>query len=276
MVTVDILCEVDRESCDAHPCLTGGICRETVDDFTCNCPMGYGGKRCETYISECASSPCENGAQCIDRIGLFECVCRPGFTGIRCHINDDDCQPGLCLNGGTCLDGVNSYKCRCTSGFTGSNCQNSIDVEHFNRTDITEAELCLRHKWTKKSGNGICDSVCNYYICGYDGGDSSAGTNPFEKCQSSSYCAHVFRDGKCDPAFNNEECLFDGFDYDKSEERCSMKEFGVKNYNNGRCDEQCNVVGCGWDGDDCVVKKNNNLLSGEVIMILLISPAEFL
>ncbi|MFH4983907.1 hypothetical protein AB6A40_010616 [Gnathostoma spinigerum] len=77
-------------------------------------------------------------------------------------------------------------------------------------------------------------------------------------------------------ACNNEECLFDGFDCDKSEERCSMKEFCVKNYNNGRCDEQCNFVGCGWDGDNCVAKKNNNLLSGEVIMILLISPAEFL
>lgn len=48
-------------------------------------------------------------------------------------------------------------------------------------------------------GNQICDQACNYYACGYDGGDCSAQTNPFKNCDSPSYCAHVFRDSKCDP-----------------------------------------------------------------------------
>ncbi len=104
----------------------------------------------------------------------------------------------LCLNGGTCVDGVNAYRCRCARGFTGKNCQISIELDVYNETDRLESQLCKKHECTRKAKNGICDAVCNYYACGYDGGDCSAGTRPFDNCTAPSYCAHVFRDGKCD------------------------------------------------------------------------------
>lgn len=94
---------------------------------------------------------------------------------------------------------MNAYRCRCQRGFTGKNCQYQVDLEQFNRTDILENEICVENDCAKKAKNGICDSVCNYFVCDYDGGDCSAGTKPFEKCASPSYCAHVFRDHKCDP-----------------------------------------------------------------------------
>lgn len=38
------------------PCLNGGRCEDGVNQFICQCPPGYGGKRCEKDIDECDSS----------------------------------------------------------------------------------------------------------------------------------------------------------------------------------------------------------------------------
>ncbi|XP_072178431.1 brevican core protein-like isoform X2 [Diadema setosum] len=41
-------------SCIPDPCLNGGTCSETLEDFECHCPVAFVGKRCET--SACPSS----------------------------------------------------------------------------------------------------------------------------------------------------------------------------------------------------------------------------
>ncbi|VDN04815.1 unnamed protein product [Thelazia callipaeda] len=182
----------------------------------------------------------------------------------------------LCLNGGTCVDGVNSYRCRCQRGFTGRNCQHQIDLEQFNVTDLLEQELCAKHDCAAKAGNKVCDQTCNYYACNYDGGDCSAGIKPFEKCQSPSYCAHVFRDEKCDLLCNNQDCLFDGFDCDGIPERCPKNDYCAGHYGDGQCDQECNIISCGWDGGDCNLIDSDTSLTGNIIVVLLISPEEFL
>ncbi|VDM39507.1 unnamed protein product [Toxocara canis] len=270
-------CENDVDDCMPNPCKNGARCVDEVNGYHCECLAGFTGAQCATNIDDCASSPCENGATCLDRINGFECVCRPGFSGVRCHSNDDDCQPGICLNGGTCLDGVNDYQCRCERGYTGRNCERFVDLEQFNKTDVLEQELCRRHECAHKASNGICDAACNYYACGYDGGDCSAGIKPFDKCSSPSYCAHVFRDRKCDAVCNNEDCLFDGFDCDNVHDRCAQKQFCASRYADGNCDSVCNSVGCGWDGGDCDQwAENGALLAGDVMMVLLVRPEDFL
>uniref|UniRef100_F1KQP1 Neurogenic locus Notch protein n=1 Tax=Ascaris suum TaxID=6253 RepID=F1KQP1_ASCSU len=270
-------CEIDVDDCMPNPCKNGARCVDEVNGYHCECLAGFTGEQCTTNIDDCASSPCENGATCVDRINGFECVCRPGFSGIRCHFNDDDCQPGVCLNGGTCVDGINDYQCRCERSYTGRNCEQYVDLEQFNKTDILEQELCKRHQCINKANNGICDAVCNYYACGYDGGDCSAGIKPFENCASSSYCAHVFRDRKCDAICNNEGCLFDGFDCDSIHDSCAQKQFCALRYADGNCDSVCNNVGCGWDGGDCDRSAgNSDQLAGNMIMVVLVKPDDFL
>lgn len=38
----------DYSECQSSPCLNGGICQEnSFDDFTCICPTGLLGKRCD-------------------------------------------------------------------------------------------------------------------------------------------------------------------------------------------------------------------------------------
>lgn len=39
------------------------------------------GAKCEIDIDECDSAPCQNGGLCKDGMGDFQCQCKPGFLG---------------------------------------------------------------------------------------------------------------------------------------------------------------------------------------------------
>ncbi|MGH0171679.1 UNVERIFIED_CONTAM: hypothetical protein FKN15_007094 [Acipenser sinensis] len=73
-----------------RPCLNKGRC---IDDcitgnpsYTCSCPSGYTGKRCQIDVNECSAYPCQNGGSCIDGQNNFTCLCLPGFRGPLCGI----------------------------------------------------------------------------------------------------------------------------------------------------------------------------------------------
>jgi hypothetical protein len=36
----------------ARPCLNGGTCTDAFNDFFCDCPPGYSGKRCEWDVGK--------------------------------------------------------------------------------------------------------------------------------------------------------------------------------------------------------------------------------
>ncbi|VDN44125.1 unnamed protein product [Gongylonema pulchrum] len=74
---------------------------------------------------------------------------------------------------------------------------------------------------------------------------------------------------------NNQECLFDGFDCDSAQEQCQKSDYCTGHYGNENCDPECNVIGCGWDGGDCDSADTHSSLAGNIIVILLISPEEF-
>lgn len=54
------------------PCLNGGECSITFNDFVCRCPEEYTGKTCETRVW-CVSNPCANKGQCVDLPDGYEC-----------------------------------------------------------------------------------------------------------------------------------------------------------------------------------------------------------
>lgn len=108
--------------CRPEPCLNGGECEDQFDQFSCVCPPGWGGERCQRDLDDCASQPCAHGS-CRDFLAGFECLCRPGFTGRLCSEDVDDCENHACEHGGTCEDGVNSYTCVCPEDYRGPLCQ---------------------------------------------------------------------------------------------------------------------------------------------------------
>ena len=37
----------DNRECNSNPCRNGGICRDQIRSYVCECPLGYGGINCE-------------------------------------------------------------------------------------------------------------------------------------------------------------------------------------------------------------------------------------
>lgn len=49
--------------------------------FSCHCPAGFTGDRCESNIDDCINNKCENNATCNDLVQAYECKCQQGFMG---------------------------------------------------------------------------------------------------------------------------------------------------------------------------------------------------
>lgn len=42
-----VYCEIPLQVCDPNPCQFGGLCREVESTFSCQCPLGRGGRTCD-------------------------------------------------------------------------------------------------------------------------------------------------------------------------------------------------------------------------------------
>ena len=123
-----------------------------MGSFTCSCPPGYTGNRCETDVDECGSSPCRapNTVRCEDRVNGYSCVCIPGYTGENCEDIINMCEPSPCVNGGTCSPSLNDFMCECPTEFGGPEC--NIDI-----VNDCHPDLCL-------FGGTCVDQVCMHMI----------------------------------------------------------------------------------------------------------------
>ncbi|XP_060570692.1 delta-like protein B [Ruditapes philippinarum] len=55
--------------------------------YDCECVPPFSGTNCEIVIgpNPCLPNPCENGGTCSSTSGQFTCGCPPGYTGNRCQ-----------------------------------------------------------------------------------------------------------------------------------------------------------------------------------------------
>jgi len=120
-------CESNIDDCSGTPCQNGGVCSDGVGSYTCSCASGFGGAHCETNIDDCAGSPCQNGGVCTDGLDSFTCACAIGYSGATCDTLIDQCASSPCRNDGTCTNGVGTYTCACAPGFTGTDCEVNVD-----------------------------------------------------------------------------------------------------------------------------------------------------
>ena len=72
-----------RDFCSPlDPCSANSVsCTSTASGALCTCQPGYSGATCQHDIDECASQPCQNGAECLDMIDEYMCNCSLGFSG---------------------------------------------------------------------------------------------------------------------------------------------------------------------------------------------------
>lgn len=93
-------CEINMEEC----CLNEGLCPDEVTkNISC---ATLGGKSVKSLPDPCASSPCNNGTCKSNNNGDgFTCTCPEGITGEKCETDINECNEnrticnyGICYN----------------------------------------------------------------------------------------------------------------------------------------------------------------------------------
>lgn len=91
--------------------------------YSCSCPEGWTGDRCDILINKCLSNPCRNGGTCTSlQLAGYNCQCPYPWSGTICETNIDVCYFNPCLAFGTCFQSnlsPSGYQCICAPGFIG-------------------------------------------------------------------------------------------------------------------------------------------------------------
>ncbi|XP_055973137.1 sushi, von Willebrand factor type A, EGF and pentraxin domain-containing protein 1 [Sorex fumeus] len=191
-------CEIDINECSSLPCLNNGICKDQVGEFICECPSGYTGRVCEENINECSSSPCLNKGICIDGIGGYGCTCAKGYTGLHCETEVNECEPNPCFHNAICEDHVGGFLCKCPPGFLGTLCEKDLDE-------------CL----SQPCKNGAtCEDGANGFRCqcvpGFTGPRCGSNINECQSnpCRNQATCVDEINSYscKCHPGFSGSRC----------------------------------------------------------------------
>ncbi|XP_070177359.1 protein crumbs-like isoform X2 [Littorina saxatilis] len=284
-------CQGADDSCVDNLCRNGARCRDAWNDYECDCIGGYDGRFCQWRAAECGASTCINGAVCKEDLeGTYTCLCPPGFTGARCETGQDvctnstcdtnnsvcvadtsvergytcncsdqdftgadctvnrvnkSCADNLCLNGATCENDQNSssFSCSCVPGYTGALCDNAIDYcQGFPCNNGTCINDAARQNYTCHCSTGFTGDACEINE---------------DDCTSTS-CNNG---GTCLDGLDTFNCLcpsgWTGQTCDSDIDECnrSVCQYGLCS-NEPAGSYTCNCANTGYGGKNCSVEIN--------------------
>ncbi|XP_070772348.1 hyaluronan-binding protein 2-like [Enoplosus armatus] len=109
--------------CNPNPCQNNGVCEEKEkNNFKCDCPRPYKGKRCQKGPKFCKRGKCGRG-ECVltSTFPFYECKCKEPFQPPLCR-TFSLCEPNPCRNGGICIKDGTNFDCQCPPGYRGRFC----------------------------------------------------------------------------------------------------------------------------------------------------------
>uniref|UniRef100_A0A7M5U5P2 EGF-like domain-containing protein n=1 Tax=Clytia hemisphaerica TaxID=252671 RepID=A0A7M5U5P2_9CNID len=176
-------CETDINECitpnekgirgNEYCCDGANTCRDEINGFSCQCPLGKVGIDCCSNTSWCENKDvCSSHGQCSELSNYnsslpYHCQCDQGWTGQRCNIDVDECEISKpCKTHGECFNTKGNYSCDCFSGYEGRHCQNLIDycvkknVTCFNGFNCTKKHSNYECNCPQGSGYGKhCEDI---------------------------------------------------------------------------------------------------------------------
>uniref|UniRef100_A0A8C6W551 Neurogenic locus notch homolog protein 1 n=1 Tax=Nannospalax galili TaxID=1026970 RepID=A0A8C6W551_NANGA len=260
-------CEINVDDC--HPpldpasrspkCFNNGTCVDQVGGYSCTCPPGFVGERCEGDVNECLSNPCDpRGTQnCVQRINDFHCECRAGHTGVCLRL----VGPGGCQQWAASLLSSHTGR-RCESGFEGATCEN--DARTCGSLRCLNGGTCISGP---RSPTCLCLGPFTGPECQFPASSPCVGGNP---CYNQGTCEPTsespFYRCLCPAKFNGLLCHILDYSFTggagrdipppQIEEACELPEC-QEDAGNKLCSLQCNNHACGWDGGDCSLNFND-------------------
>nr|CAH8824281.1 unnamed protein product [Trichobilharzia regenti] len=245
----------------------------------------------------------------------FKCDCGSGFTGRYCDMKQNLCQMNSCQNGATCLQNGENYSCLCPVGFTGTLC--NIPVNNAKHPTSNSSSILIQNKTSKlnsmntdtkqkfnlfndycshigcdnaRPGDGICQANCIYANCLNAELELKHDCQYWIKClqltvqpmrqYNQTTCVEQFKNGKCQPECNRNECYLDGFDCMQSASYCELSDSCLKTYGDGVCQKPCNTFQCGNDGGDCdngaKEEESHNYVRKYVLFYLNTNQSQFM
>uniref|UniRef100_A0A673TNH0 Protein crumbs homolog 2 n=1 Tax=Suricata suricatta TaxID=37032 RepID=A0A673TNH0_SURSU len=114
---------VSEDTCSPDPCLNGGTCLVTWNDFQCTCPVNFTGPTCAERLW-CAGQPCLPPATCEEVPDGFVCVAEATFReGPAAAFSGHNVSSGRPLSGLSLAFRTRDPECRCPPGFVGPRCR---------------------------------------------------------------------------------------------------------------------------------------------------------
>ena len=78
--------EISDETCNINPCVHGGTCQVTWNDYRCECQQGWKGRNCADK-EYCYWNKCPGESTCVSLSDGFECLTNATFNGVSASVS---------------------------------------------------------------------------------------------------------------------------------------------------------------------------------------------
>uniref|UniRef100_A0A8C6KMY4 Slit homolog 3 (Drosophila) n=1 Tax=Nothobranchius furzeri TaxID=105023 RepID=A0A8C6KMY4_NOTFU len=158
-------CEMNPDDCEDNDCENNSTCVDGINNYTCVCPPNYTGDLCDEVIDPCLSGfdPCQHDSKCVHVGRNYRCECLPGYVGQHCEQDYNDCLENKCQHGAECVDAVNGYTCVCKEGFSGLFCENPPPMILLQTSPCDQSDCQNSAQCLVVAGEPICRCIPGFY-----------------------------------------------------------------------------------------------------------------